>query len=126
VQGAAPLVNAPSGEVVLVLTGDRLIRSLNQRFRGKDQATDVLSFMGRAAGSGDVIISVETAERNALSLGQSLGAELERLALHGYLHLLGYDHEADDGQMLRLERRLARRLAAGGARRRRAARATEP
>ncbi len=111
---------------MLVLTGDRLIRSLNRRFRGKDRATDVLSFMGHGAGSGDVIISVETAERNARGLGRLLGAELERLVLHGYLHLLGYDHEADDGQMLRLERRLERRLSGGGARRKGAARASAP
>jgi probable rRNA maturation factor len=126
VQEAARLTNTPSGEVVLVLTGDRLIRSLNQRFRGNDKATDVLSFVGQADGSGDVIISVETAARNARVLGQGLGSELERLALHGYLHLLGYDHETDEGEMLRLERRLARRLSQGGAQRRRATRVGEP
>jgi probable rRNA maturation factor len=101
-----------SGEVALVLTGDRLVRRLNARYRGKDRPTDVLSFPGPggAFGLGDVVISVETAERNARALGRPLRRELEILALHGFLHVLGYDHEADDGAMNRLETRLRRRL----------------
>jgi probable rRNA maturation factor len=101
-----------SGEVAILLTGDRRIRALNARFRHKDEPTDVLSFPGPggAEGLGDVVISVETAERNARRFGRSLAAELDVLALHGFLHVLGHDHETDDGEMDRLERRLRRRL----------------
>jgi probable rRNA maturation factor len=100
-----------SGELALVLAGDRLLRRLNRSYRGKDAATDVLAFaQGGEAGLGDVVISVETAQRNARGLGRSLSQELDVLALHGFLHLLGHDHETDHGQMARLERRLRRRL----------------
>ena len=101
------------GEVSLVLGGDRLLRRLNRDYRGKDRPTDVLSFPGDGgeAGLGDVVISVETAGRNARRLGRSLLQELDVLALHGLLHVLGHDHETDDGTMDRLERRLrVRRL----------------
>jgi len=100
------------GELALVLTGDREIRALNARYRRKDKATDVLSFPGEGGelGVGDVVISVETAARNAKALGRSLLRELDVLALHGLLHALGYDHERDDGKMERLERRLRRQL----------------
>jgi len=72
----------------------------------------VLSFPGGGgeAGLGDVVISVARAERNARGLGRTLAQELEVLALHGFLHVLGYDHETDDGTMERLEGRLRRRL----------------
>jgi probable rRNA maturation factor len=101
-----------SGELALVFTGDRAMRRLNARYRGKDRPTDVLSFPGEGGerGLGDVVISVETAERNARALGRSLAQELDVLALHGFLHALGYDHETDDGTMDRLEKRLRRRL----------------
>jgi probable rRNA maturation factor len=59
---------------------------------------------------GDIVISVETAEKNARGLGRSLPEELDVLALHGFLHVLGYDHETDGGTMQRLERRLRRQL----------------
>jgi probable rRNA maturation factor len=102
------------GELVLVLAGDRLLHRLNRTYRGKDRPTDVLSFPGEGgeAGLGDVVISVETAERNAKGLGRTLGPELDVLVLHGFLHVLGYDHETDDGTMDRLERRLRKRLCA--------------
>jgi probable rRNA maturation factor len=101
-----------TGEVAVVLGGDRGVRALNARYRGKDKATDVLSFpgVGGEEGLGDIVISVETAERNARSLGRTLAQELDVLALHGFLHVLGYDHETDDGAMDRLEGRLRRRL----------------
>ncbi len=101
-----------SGEVALVLTGDRAVRALNARYRGKDKPTDVLSFPGPGGevGLGDIVISVDTAARNARAYGRSLPQELDVLALHGFLHVLGYDHETDDGTMDRLERRLRRRL----------------
>ena len=100
------------GEVSLVLGGDRLLRRLNRDYRGKDRPTDVLSFPGDGgeAGLGDVVISVETAGRNARRLGRSLLQELDVLALHGLLHVLGHDHKTDDGTMDRLERRLRVRL----------------
>jgi probable rRNA maturation factor len=108
----AARVLAVRGEVSLVLTGDRAVRALNARYRGKDRPTDVLSFPGGAAKGelGDIVISVETAERNARARRRTLGHELDVLALHGFLHVLGYDHEIDDGTMDRLERRLRRRL----------------
>ena len=110
-QGAAQ-AREVGGEVALVLTGDRAIRALNARYRGKDRPTDVLSFPGGASRSelGDIVISVQTAERNARGLGRTLAQELDVLALHGFLHVLGYDHETDDGTMDRLERRLRKRL----------------
>jgi len=100
------------GEVALVLTGDRAVRTLNARYRGKDKPTDVLSFPGPGgeAGLGDIVISVETAARNAKEYGRTLPQELDILALHGFLHVLGYDHETDDGTMDRLEKRLRRSL----------------
>ncbi len=100
------------GEMSLVLAGDRMLHRLNRDYRGKDRPTDVLSFPGEGgeAGLGDVVISVETAERNARSGGRTLARELDVLALHGFLHVLGYDHETDGGTMDRLERRLRKRL----------------
>ena len=100
------------GEVAVVLAGDHLLRRLNRQFRGKDRPTDVLSFPGTGGeeGLGDVVISVPTAERNAKRQGHRLPRELDILALHGFLHVLGYDHETDDGAMDRLEGRLRRTL----------------
>jgi len=101
-----------SGEVALVLTRDTAVRELNARYRAQDKPTDVLSFPGPGgpAGLGDIVVSVDTAERNARRLGRTLQRELDVLALHGFLHVLGYDHETDDGTMDRLERRLRREL----------------
>ncbi|PYQ11303.1 MAG: rRNA maturation RNase YbeY [Acidobacteria bacterium] len=110
-EGAARRLGV-SGEVSLVLTRDLAVRSLNARYRGKDAPTDVLSFPGPGgeAGLGDIVVSVDTAERNARRQGRTLQKELDVLALHGFLHVLGYDHETDDGTMDRLERRLRREL----------------
>jgi probable rRNA maturation factor len=99
-----------SGEVALVLAGDGTLHRLNRDYRGKDKPTDVLSFPGEEAGLGDIVISVPTAERNARRLGRTLPQEIDVLALHGFLHVLGYDHETDDGAMDRLERRLRQEL----------------
>jgi probable rRNA maturation factor len=101
-----------TGELAVVLAGDRTLRSLNARYRGKDKPTDVLSFPGPGgeAGLGDVVISLDTAAKNARSLGRTLPQEVDVLALHGFLHVLGYDHETDDGTMDRLEQRLRRKL----------------
>ena len=112
VLGGAARAMGVTGEVAVVLTGDRVVRALNARYRGKDKPTDVLSFPGKGGheGIGDIVISVETAERNARGLGRTLPQELDVLTLHGFLHCLGYDHETDDGAMDRLEGRLRRRL----------------
>jgi probable rRNA maturation factor len=101
-----------SGEFALVFAGDGALKRLNGRYRGKDRPTDVLSFPGPGGreGLGDVLISIPAAERNARRLRRTLAQELDVLALHGFLHLLGYDHETDDGTMDRLERRLRLRL----------------
>jgi len=104
------------GDVSVLLTGDREIRRWNRDFRGKNQATDVLSFPAApmdgvpAAVAGDLAISVETADRQAKEQGHVLAEELKVLALHGLLHLAGYDHETDDGTMARVERRLRAKL----------------
>lgn len=110
-RGAAGILRV-RGEVAVVLAGDGLLRRLNRAYRGKDRPTDVLSFPGDGgeSGLGDIVISVATAERNARGLGRTLLQELDVLALHGFLHVLGYDHETDEGTMDRLEARLRKRL----------------
>jgi probable rRNA maturation factor len=102
------------GQVTILLTTDAAIRKLNRQFRGKDKATDVLSFPAEGLGAegiaGDVAISVTTAMGQAAEQGHSLSTEIKVLILHGLLHLAGYDHEADDGKMARRERLLRGRL----------------
>ena len=96
--------------VTVALVSDARVRALNRRFLRHDAQTDVLSFPAEEPGClGDVVIAVGVARRQALRAGHSLGTELRVLALHGLLHLLGYDHERDDGRMARLERRLLSR-----------------
>jgi probable rRNA maturation factor len=102
---------------------DGAIAKLNARYRGKSQPTDVLSFPWANGGAGngirgnefarflgDVVISAETARRNARRQGHSTANEIRWLILHGVLHLLGYDHETDDGEMTALEHSLRERL----------------
>jgi len=97
------------GTITIAIVSDARVRALNRKFRKKDTATDVLSFPAEEPGHlGDVVISAGVAARQARAAGHSLATELRVLALHGLLHLLGYDHERDDGQMARLERRLRR------------------
>jgi probable rRNA maturation factor len=102
------------GQVTVLLTNDAAMRDLNHRFRGKDKATDVLSFPAsnliRNQEKGDVAISVETARKQSVGLGHSLATEIKVLMLHGLLHLAGYDHENDGGEMQRREQRLRARL----------------
>jgi probable rRNA maturation factor len=100
------------------LTTDGVMRRMNRRFRGVDRTTDVLSFEGDdAAGDerhlGDIVISLDTASRQASQSGLDLERELRELVLHGCLHLLGHDHERDDGEMDRLELTLRHRLLQG-------------
>ena len=98
------------GAVTVALVPDRRIHALNRQFRRKDRPTDVLSFPAEEPGQlGDVVIALGVARRQAVAAGHPIGTELRILALHGLLHLLGYDHEQDDGRMERLERRLRRR-----------------
>lgn len=112
---------APDGTMAtLVLVGDERMRALNRRFRGLDHPTDVLSFPTENEDYlddnedteylGDIVISVETARRQARRRGSTLPRELRVLALHGLLHLLGHDHETDDGEMRRVEYRLRRKF----------------
>ena len=100
-----------------MLAGDATVRRLNRAFRKKDKTTDVLSFpeSGRsppdgARPLGEIVISVPQAARQANAAGHSLATELRVLVIHGYLHLLGYDHEVDEGKMMRLQARLASAL----------------
>src|SRR5450432_1600033 len=101
------------GSVTVMVTNSREMLVLNSRFRGKNQATDVLSFPPPAVDdefAGDIAVSVDIAARNAKSLGHSLGQEVQILVLHGILHLAGYDHEDDAGEMAEREWRLRRRF----------------
>jgi probable rRNA maturation factor len=102
------------GQVSVLLTTDASIRKLNRQFRGKNKATDVLSFPAQGVGAeklaGDLAISVATALRQAAQQGHSLSTEIKVLMLHGLLHLAGYDHEADNGRMARRELLLRARL----------------
>jgi probable rRNA maturation factor len=102
------------GQVTVLLTTDEAIRKLNRQFRGKNKATDVLSFPAEGLGAkgiaGDLAISVTTAMGQAAEQGHSLSTEIKVLVLHGLLHLAGYDHEVDDGKMARRERLLRGKL----------------
>ena len=124
------------GTVCVAIVSDARVRALNRRYRGTDYTTDVLSFPNTTSDSarprgtaascsyytagakayatgtgflGDIVIARGVAERQARAMGHSAAFELRVLALHGLLHLLGYDHERDRGRMRRLERRLLRR-----------------
>jgi probable rRNA maturation factor len=115
------------GAVTIALVDDAAMRRLNRVFAGKENATDVLSFPAFAPGEGrrvpaasagkparprhlgDIVIATGVARRQARVAGHAYAQELRVLALHGLLHLLGYDHETDEGRMARLEARLRRR-----------------
>lgn len=106
------------GQITVLLTTDRRIRRLNRDFRGKDKATDVLSFPTEPLQNtkpaervaGDLAISIPTARKQAAVQGHALIVEVKILMLHGLLHLAGYDHESDTGQMARRECTLRARL----------------
>jgi probable rRNA maturation factor len=104
-----------AGEFSVLLTGDDRLRALNLQFRGKDKPTDVLSFPALPEagndGGGDLAISLDTASVQAASYGHTLQMEVKILILHGLLHLAGYDHERDQGQMRRRESRLRKEFA---------------
>jgi probable rRNA maturation factor len=92
-------------EIGVAIVSDAVIRRYNRQYRKIDQSTDVLSFE-----PDDLVISAETARRQARRLGHSVEEEMKVLALHGALHLMGHDHERDLGEMARLERRWRKRL----------------
>ncbi len=97
------------GEVSICITSNREMQALNRRFRKNNKATDVLSFPSQTKGmAGDIAISLEIAASNAEILRHSLATEVKILILHGLLHLAGYDHEIDDGEMLEREAALRR------------------
>jgi probable rRNA maturation factor len=102
------------GSVNVLVTTNAEMKSLNRRFRGKDKPTDVLSFPvapdANQELAGDIAISAQIATQNARSLGHAPAVEVKILVLHGILHLLGYDHERDHGQMARREQELRREL----------------
>jgi len=98
------------GAVVVALVSDARVRRLNAKFRAKNSPTDVLSFPAEEPGFlGEIVIASGVALRQARQAGHPIQVELRVLALHGLLHLLGYDHERDDGRMARVERRLRRK-----------------
>lgn len=97
--------------VSVLLCGDGRMRRLNREFRKVDRPTDVLSFpAGEPGFLGDVAIDVPYAARQARKRGHPLDREVQLLLAHGVLHLLGHDHETDDGTMFRLQRRLVARV----------------
>jgi probable rRNA maturation factor len=98
------------GTMTVAIVPDDQVRRLNRKYRRKNSPTDVLSFpSGEPGDLGDVVIAAGIARRQAREAGHAAQVEYRILALHGLLHLLGYDHERDDGRMARLERRLRKR-----------------
>ena len=109
---------AARGDLCVALVSDARMKALNRQFRGKDQVTDVLSFpsdpstalrAGTRGFLGDIVIASGVAKKQAKAAGHSLNTEIRVLALHGLLHLLGYDHDADDGKMAKVEARLRKK-----------------
>lgn len=116
---AAAIFAPPGGEIAVVLTDDAALRALNRQWRGIDKPTNVLSFpaappAGQAgpASLGDIVIAYETLAREAAEEKKPLAHHLAHLAVHGYLHLMGYDHETDSNadRMEKLEREILARL----------------
>jgi probable rRNA maturation factor len=118
-------VGRGNSTLTVAFVRDRTMRKLNSKFKGNDRATDVLSFplgndVNRAPAParpnnapkelGDVVISTDTAQRQAIDCDHSLEREVDELVIHGVLHLCGYDHATDRGQMNRLELRVRRKL----------------
>ena len=99
-----------SGHVDIRIAGNRQLQKLNRRFRKKDKPTDVLSFARHNRPGGDIAISAQIAAENAARLGHAASDELKVLILHAMLHLAGYDHERDNGEMAAREAALRRKL----------------
>ena len=117
-QRALKLVPGGNAGATVAFVSDRSMRALNKRWRDKTGTTDVLSFpagqnefeQANETTLGDVVISIQQAARQAKSSRLTLDQEIAQLILHGLLHLCGYDHETDNGEMNRLEMRLRKRL----------------
>jgi len=115
---ALAAIGAEKSEATIVFVSDETIRKLNRQFRGKNYATDVLSFPNQPEAFevenkehlGELVISVQRAQAQARRNGLSFSNEVRQLILHGLLHLSGYDHETDKGEMNRLELKLRKRL----------------
>jgi len=115
---ALKVVHAGGAGVTVAFVSDRTMRGLNRLWRGKSGTTDVLSFpsgqdefeKSEGLSLGDVVISAEQAARQAAANGLDFDGEVAQLILHGLLHLCGYDHESDGGEMNALELKLRRRL----------------
>lgn len=113
---ALSAIRKKSGHATIAFVSDRQIKELNRKFRDIDKATDVLSFpagdetSGETANLGDIAISLERAAIQAKENQLTLDEEIAQLILHGLLHLCGYDHETDKGEMNRLELKLRQRL----------------
>lgn len=110
---ALDAIGKDGSSATIAFVSDTAIRKLNQQFRGVDKATDVLSFPADGPDElnlGDIAISVETAASQAKENGLAFDEEIAQLILHGLLHLSGYDHESDNGEMNTLELKLRRQL----------------
>ena len=108
---AVTAIGNAESSATIAFVSDKTIRQLNRQFRGVDKATDVLSFPADdETNLGDVAISVDTAAAQAKENRLTFDEEVAQLILHGLLHLSGYDHETDNGEMNRLEVRLRRKL----------------
>jgi len=108
---ALNVIGKSESSATIAFVSDKRIRELNRQFRGIDKATDVLSFPAEEEFNlGDIAVSVETAALQAKENGLPFDQEIAQLILHGLLHLCGYDHETDNGEMNRLELRLRRKL----------------
>jgi probable rRNA maturation factor len=114
---AAATLSTPPAELAIVLTDDSAIRILNREWRGVDAATNVLSFPASRTGGeppliGDIVLAYETIAREARTEGKPFGHHVAHLAVHGFLHLLGYDHERnkDAEKMERVERDVLQQL----------------
>ena len=108
---ALDAIGKQGSSATIAFVSDKNIRKLNQQFRRVDRPTDVLSFpAGEESNLGDIAISVETAAAQAKENGLTFEDEIAQLILHGLLHLSGYDHETDNGEMNRLELRLRKKL----------------
>jgi len=103
-------------DATIAFVSDRQMKDLNKRFRNINRSTDVLSFPAQEAGAatstnlGDIAVSLERATTQAKENSLTLEIEIAQLILHGLLHLCGYDHETDQGEMNRLELQLRRKL----------------
>src|SRR5256885_11552689 len=109
-------IRSESRDVTIVFVNDSAIRKLNKQFRDKDRVTDVLSFptepeqFENQSSLGEIVIAIDRAAAQAKENGLPLQNEIEQLILHGLLHLCGYDHETDNGEMNRLELKLRKKL----------------